>query len=407
MRWFKENGYSLEVKILLFRMFETIEKQYESSNYIRFSRKNKLDFINETFEILEECGPIEIITKSNDVIDIKRHRGATLFNDKSIFINGTKSEEIQISTLLHELEHRKQKGYKVLREYVASHLLSRALREGNASSAEMGNDDPDSRTEEIGFKDKSKLILPSLSGNGLNYLIYVKLCYILGEDFMAQWKNDSSYTEDFIERAKNRIINKYGRKKGSELGNQLFKSIAAVLINYEFLVDPQETNRFMVDYINCAKNTRDQRYYSGIEILEQEISYLNNLDQKQRNIWETIEYKKMQFADMQRARIQSKDRNRNLDNGLDVARLTQTQGILDSMIEIEKVFANFLNADISKAESLSDLKLIGEFIRYYNELIPVLYNSTKGTSEPIIPISKLTEIIEGKEQLIMQNRSQV
>ena len=135
----------------------------------------------------------------------------------------------------------------------------------------MGKDDPDSRTEEIGFKDKSKLILPSLSGNGLNYLIYVKLCYILGEDFMAQWKNDSSYTEDFIERAKNRIINKYGRKKGSELGNQLFKSIAAVLINYEFLVDPQETNRFMVDYINCAKNTRDQRYYSGIEILEQEI----------------------------------------------------------------------------------------------------------------------------------------
>ncbi len=417
MTFLHKNGYKEEVASLIKMMFATIDRAYDSSDYRKLSRKNKFDFINETLEALGLCSDISIIQDNNAYLNVKHHRGVTLKGSRNVFVNGTKPIEVQISTLLHELQHRKQKGFKVLKEHIGGGLLQRAITEGNAITTEFLPDKNEERQSEIRLDNEGKksIVLPSLSDNGLNYTIYVKLSYLLGEAFMDKWQNDASYSVDYIEKAKECIIKKYGVEKGKKLGDDLFKAISSALINYEFLTNPDGTREMMGSYIGYALQTRDVSYCSNPvkDKLNEEILYLSmqmknakGLGLDENAIWERIEEDKMLVEDMNRAKNNSTERTKHLDEGLQVAQLTQTTDIVASIENLEKVFEECLRSDIEQASAASELSRIQNFIEFYQGISPRLRDDTTHQSSTYFDFDKVKALQAEKQASLRQNDTQ-
>ena len=230
--------FTEDTKNLLLSMLYKIENAYEDYKKVSVDAKTKREILEEILDIISnDCETIEIVQSKESFCDIEKKKITTYLN---------------VRKMLYEI-------YQIIKP-----ALEKTLNQGySIASDEIIRD----------FDGWSWNIEPREIENILANLIYQVLKILVGQNVLETWKKEPS--NDYITIINDTLTNRYK----TELGEQLFKTIAQICILNITQTDEEERKRLI------EKQKELQKEFNQ---LDNKKEYLETLGRTKKQIIEKI-----------------------------------------------------------------------------------------------------------------------
>lgn len=243
--------FTEDTKNLLLSMLYKIENAYEDYKKVSVDAKTKREILEEILDIISnDCETIEIVKSKESFCDIEKKKITTYLNVRKMLYE------------IYQINHNK---FRISNEYeIIKPALEKTLNQGySISSDEIIRD----------FDGWSWNIEPREIENILANLIYQVLKILVGQNVLETWKKEPS--NDYITIINDTLTNRYK----TELGEQLFKTIAQICILNITQTDEEERKRLI------EKQKELQKEFNQ---LDNKKEYLETLGRTKKQIIEKI-----------------------------------------------------------------------------------------------------------------------
>lgn len=242
-----KKSFSEDTKNLLLSMLYKIENSYDDFSLVNGDTKTKKETLEEILKIIEdECDTIEIVKTNESKSILEQKKIITYLNTKK---------------MLYQIYELKQEKFSVPEEYdIIKPPLEKTLKQGyNVASTEIIRDF-DGWSWHIAVEE-----IENLTAN----FIYQTLKILLGNEFLEQWKENTS--ENYVEKMTKKLEKQYGL----ELSNKLTELIYEMSIINVIEKDQNEKQ------ILIEKQNELEKKFNEIENKKE---YLNKLGIKKKKI---------------------------------------------------------------------------------------------------------------------------
>ena len=183
--------FSTFIKNLLLSMTYKIESSYNDYSEVKQINKTSKEVIYEVNDTIEKyCDFIQLADPNDITLEKNKVLGLTNLQERSIFSYPTEA------ALLYSILSIKPKYYFIKDNYIFKNLIQSALVDGYISNTLEIIQDFNGWTWENSPKANTPFI---------NHLIYQNLIDICGEEYMTNWRNDSTPKTDYINGIKKKI----------------------------------------------------------------------------------------------------------------------------------------------------------------------------------------------------------
>lgn len=242
-----KKSFSENTKNLLLSMLYKIENSYDDFSLVNGDTKTKKETLEEILKIIEdECDTIEIVKTNESKSILEQKKIITYLNTKK---------------MLYQIYELKQEFFSVPEEYdIIKPSLEKTLKQGyNVASTEVIRD----------FNGWSWNIAVEEIENLTANFIYQTLKILLGNEFLEQWKENTS--ENYVEKITKKLEKQYGFK----ISNKLIELIYEMSIINVIKQNQNEKQRLI------EKQNKLEKEFNEIENKKE---YLNKLAIKKKII---------------------------------------------------------------------------------------------------------------------------
>lgn len=311
---FKSKNFSVEVSNLLLLLFNQLNDVYKDYEKVKVNVLDKDVFLTNFLENLENnIEEIEIIKEN--IFEIKKEDlGKTgikpiIKQERDIekrFIDErnkkirTQLSPIELYSSLVEIE---PKYFHIKDEYLFKDVLQNILEDGsNYDQIEIVRD----------FRGFSWFPKHSERFPYVKNLIYQNLVYLLGAEFMNNWKSRNVNLPDYIKEIKLSLIKQYGKTNTEDILNSLYASLYA----YEKNENKEVIEKEIIKKKRILKSMNDSA------------KFLTSIHKQKKQVLDRIDNIDLILADDEKLVEAFKEKNNTLEKNKKIASVLIYKSIL-------------------------------------------------------------------------------
>ena len=415
--------FSSDIKNLLLSMFYKIEVSYKDYQKVKRSAKDKKDLMEELTNIIEKnCNKIEMVEPNSDKGKVLKKYNLHSISDKAYKKIITFPVE---ADLLYALADIEKKYYYIKEEhYIEKQTYEKMLNMGYCMNLKEIIRD---------FSGWSWKIEEKEIENIYYNLLFQNLRILVGYQFIEEWKNDGSQTEDYIVKLQEKLSHSYGTQNAVVLFKNLNIVLSMILIENnkkiktqleeerkqakEELEVVQDKARYL-EQITKNKKTMAKQIKQIDEILNDEKllqkelelrkqklgkkgNLLNNqyvralLNQERRTLMEKMQ-KLTAIMNPKNYVANKRNIEEKYEKINEILEIQDKEESYKRMIELQKQFLKCMEIKVKNTNIKKDLIDLIYYIRYYTQLPINREKIIKDLDELRMQINKIQEIIIAK-----------
>lgn len=320
--------FSSNVKNLLLSMIYKIENAYNDYETVKRVVRNKDEFLTEFVETINKyCDNVKIVepdSKGAEILEKNKVLALTNERERSFLAYPTET------ALLYAISDISPKYFYIKNEVIFKKTLQDMFVEGyNTNNLEIL----------VNFNGWSWDTKSKSNGKYINNLIYQNFLFLVGENFLKEWRVNSSNKLDYFEEIENRI-------KTLDKNNQFLDYVCKILYAKAIGKEKQELELKLKEKCKELNKIKDKD------------KFLENMKNKKIKLTKVLEKIDLTLSDDKFLAKEFKRRNSKLDD--------------DKKITNIKIFINMLIREREKALSefkeASDLSLPVNYLKYKSKL---------------------------------------
>ena len=415
--------FSSDIKNLLLSMFYKIEVSYKDYQKVKRSAKDKKDLMEELTNIIEKnCNKIEMVEPNSDKGKVLKKYNLHSISDKAYKKIITFPVE---ADLLYALADIEKKYYYIKEEhYIEKQTYEKMLNMGYCMNLKEIIRD---------FSGWSWKIEEKEIENIYYNLLFQNLRILVGYQFIEEWKNDGSQTEDYIVKLQEKLSHSYGTQNAVVLFKNLNIVLSMILIENnkkiktqleeerkqakEELEVVQDKARYLEQITKNKKTmakqikqideilTDEKLLQKELELRKQKLgkkgNLLNNqyvralLNQERRTLMEKMQ-KLTAIMNPKNYVANKRNIEEKYEKINEILEIQDKEESYKRMIELQKQFLKCMEIKVKNTNIKKDLIDLIYYIRYYTQLPINREKIIKDLDELRMQINKIQEIIIAK-----------
>lgn len=342
--------FSSSIKNLLLSMIYKIENSYNDYFTIKRVVRTKQEFLTELVETINKyCDNVKAVepdSKGSDILEKNKVLALTNEKERSILAYPTEN------ALLYAISDIAPKYFYIKNEVIFKKVIQDMLVEGyNTNNLEIL----------VNFNGWSWDAKSKSNGKYINNLIYQNFLFLLGENFLKEWRTTSSNKLDYFAEIENRI-------------NTLDKDNKFLLYVCKILyakVTPKEKEQINLNLKEKCK---------ALSKMKDKDKFLESMRNKKMKLTKVLQKIDLSLSDEKVLEREFKKRNSKLDDDKKIGSIKIFLNMLTR--EREKVLAEFKEA--------SDLSLPVNYLKHkaHLEKYEAIYKNKEPIEKDIVEMEK-------------------